>query len=218
MTLDTETMASHRAQFISTLLPNALAFGCEGVDAEREPLKVKQTHFRHTVVTELIFMSRTWILTYQWTCLILYISYSSQGVASNNQHLVNARSRFFVRLGINKNLASMPQKKNGSRDYPAIWTASSTYALTTYANGSLSTYHDSRLDMRASKSFGEHLRMPLSTSKATCSFASCNALVVSYSAFKVASMMVRITVRPTISVFMNVNSVWSFLESASNVP
>ncbi|KIJ06916.1 hypothetical protein PAXINDRAFT_19882 [Paxillus involutus ATCC 200175] len=80
-----QTMASHRAQLISRLLPNALAFGYADIDPEREPLK--------------------------WTSLILYISYSSQEVASNNQHLVNARSRFFGRLGIN--LASMPQKKNG---------------------------------------------------------------------------------------------------------
>ncbi|KAF9218569.1 hypothetical protein BS17DRAFT_720337 [Gyrodon lividus] len=34
-----QTMASHRAQLISTLLPNALAFGFAEIDPEREPLK-----------------------------------------------------------------------------------------------------------------------------------------------------------------------------------
>ncbi|KAF8837464.1 hypothetical protein BDN67DRAFT_983236 [Paxillus ammoniavirescens] len=34
-----QTMASHRAQLISTLLPNALAFGFADIDPEREPLK-----------------------------------------------------------------------------------------------------------------------------------------------------------------------------------
>ncbi|KIJ13989.1 hypothetical protein PAXINDRAFT_100354 [Paxillus involutus ATCC 200175] len=34
-----QTMASHRAQLISTLLPNALAFGCADIDPAREPLK-----------------------------------------------------------------------------------------------------------------------------------------------------------------------------------
>ncbi|KIK74825.1 hypothetical protein PAXRUDRAFT_835890 [Paxillus rubicundulus Ve08.2h10] len=34
-----QTMASHRAQLISTLLPNALAFGCADIYPEREPLK-----------------------------------------------------------------------------------------------------------------------------------------------------------------------------------
>jgi hypothetical protein len=33
-------MASHRAQLISMLLPNALAFGYAEIDPEREPLKV----------------------------------------------------------------------------------------------------------------------------------------------------------------------------------
>ena len=33
-------MASHRAQLISTLLANALAFGYAEIDPEREPLKV----------------------------------------------------------------------------------------------------------------------------------------------------------------------------------
>jgi hypothetical protein len=40
-TPDAETMASHRAQLISRLLPNALAFGYADIDPEREPLKVK---------------------------------------------------------------------------------------------------------------------------------------------------------------------------------
>ena len=35
-----ETMASHRAQLLSTLLPNALAFGFQEIHPEREPLKV----------------------------------------------------------------------------------------------------------------------------------------------------------------------------------
>ncbi|KAI6101022.1 hypothetical protein EDD16DRAFT_1716799 [Pisolithus croceorrhizus] len=35
-----QTMASHRAQLLSSLLPNALAFGFQEVDPEREPLKV----------------------------------------------------------------------------------------------------------------------------------------------------------------------------------
>ncbi|KAI6111765.1 hypothetical protein EDD17DRAFT_1480234, partial [Pisolithus thermaeus] len=34
-----QTMASHRAQLLSSLLPNALAFGFQEVDPEREPLK-----------------------------------------------------------------------------------------------------------------------------------------------------------------------------------
>lgn len=33
-------MASHRAQLISTLLANALAYGYAEIDPEREPLKV----------------------------------------------------------------------------------------------------------------------------------------------------------------------------------
>ena len=33
-------MASHRAQLISTILANALAFGCAEIFPEREPLKV----------------------------------------------------------------------------------------------------------------------------------------------------------------------------------
>ena len=33
-------MASHRAQLISTLLANALTFGCAEIFPEREPLKV----------------------------------------------------------------------------------------------------------------------------------------------------------------------------------
>ena len=33
-------MASHRAQLLSTLLPNALAFGFQEMHPEREPLKV----------------------------------------------------------------------------------------------------------------------------------------------------------------------------------
>jgi len=33
-------MASHRAQLLSTLLPNSLAFGFQEIDPEREPLKV----------------------------------------------------------------------------------------------------------------------------------------------------------------------------------
>lgn len=33
-------MASHRAQLLSTLLANALAFGYAEIDPEREPLKV----------------------------------------------------------------------------------------------------------------------------------------------------------------------------------
>jgi hypothetical protein len=33
-------MASHRAQLISTLLANALAFGYAEIDPDREPLKV----------------------------------------------------------------------------------------------------------------------------------------------------------------------------------
>ncbi|KAF9232513.1 hypothetical protein BU15DRAFT_67382 [Melanogaster broomeanus] len=37
--LKVETMASHRAQLISMLLPNALAFGLAEIDPEREPLK-----------------------------------------------------------------------------------------------------------------------------------------------------------------------------------
>ena len=35
-----ETMASHRAQLLSMLLPNALAFGFQEIQPEREPLKV----------------------------------------------------------------------------------------------------------------------------------------------------------------------------------
>jgi len=35
-----ETMTSHRAQLLSTLLPNALAFGFQEIDPEQEPLKV----------------------------------------------------------------------------------------------------------------------------------------------------------------------------------
>ncbi|KAI6027008.1 hypothetical protein EDC04DRAFT_2899498 [Pisolithus marmoratus] len=34
-----QTMASHRAQLLSSLLPNALTLGCQEVDPEREPLK-----------------------------------------------------------------------------------------------------------------------------------------------------------------------------------
>ncbi|KAI6035782.1 hypothetical protein EDC04DRAFT_2880315 [Pisolithus marmoratus] len=34
-----QTMASHRAQLLSSLLPSALTFGCQEVDPEREPLK-----------------------------------------------------------------------------------------------------------------------------------------------------------------------------------
>ncbi|KAI6020260.1 hypothetical protein BKA83DRAFT_674992 [Pisolithus microcarpus] len=34
-----QTMASHRAQLLSSLLPNALAFGFQEIDPEREPLK-----------------------------------------------------------------------------------------------------------------------------------------------------------------------------------
>ncbi|KAF9231332.1 hypothetical protein BU15DRAFT_68422 [Melanogaster broomeanus] len=37
--LKVETLASHRAQLISMLLPNALAFGLAEIDPEREPLK-----------------------------------------------------------------------------------------------------------------------------------------------------------------------------------
>lgn len=37
-------MAAHRAQLLSTLLPNALAFGYQELDPEREPLKVKFLH------------------------------------------------------------------------------------------------------------------------------------------------------------------------------
>jgi len=33
-------MASHRAQLLSTLLLNALTFGFQEIDPEREPLKV----------------------------------------------------------------------------------------------------------------------------------------------------------------------------------
>ena len=36
-------MASHRAQLISMLLANALAFGYAEIDPEREPLKVSMT-------------------------------------------------------------------------------------------------------------------------------------------------------------------------------
>ena len=35
-----ETLASHRVQLLSTLLPNALAFGFQEIHPEREPLKV----------------------------------------------------------------------------------------------------------------------------------------------------------------------------------
>ncbi|KAF8548560.1 hypothetical protein OG21DRAFT_1422884 [Imleria badia] len=38
-----QTMASHRAQLLSTLLANALAFGCAEIDPEREPLKNMDT-------------------------------------------------------------------------------------------------------------------------------------------------------------------------------
>ncbi|KIJ64834.1 hypothetical protein HYDPIDRAFT_111462 [Hydnomerulius pinastri MD-312] len=38
-----QTMASHRAQLISTLLPNALAFGFAEIDPDREPLKNMDT-------------------------------------------------------------------------------------------------------------------------------------------------------------------------------
>ncbi|KAI5994326.1 hypothetical protein EDD15DRAFT_2432753 [Pisolithus albus] len=37
--LKAQTLASHRAQLLSSLLPNALAFGFQEVDPEREPLK-----------------------------------------------------------------------------------------------------------------------------------------------------------------------------------
>ena len=39
-------MASHRAQLLSTLLPNALAFGFQEIHPELEPLKVAHEHMR----------------------------------------------------------------------------------------------------------------------------------------------------------------------------
>jgi hypothetical protein len=36
-------MASHRAQLLSVMLPNALAFGLQEVDPCPEPLKVRNT-------------------------------------------------------------------------------------------------------------------------------------------------------------------------------
>ena len=49
--LSTETMASHRTQFLTTLLPNALAFGAQEIDPERKPLKV---HIMHAILLLVI--------------------------------------------------------------------------------------------------------------------------------------------------------------------
>ena len=49
-----ETMASHRAQLLSTLLPNALAFGFQEIHPEREPLKVAHKPVRYPVCLNLM--------------------------------------------------------------------------------------------------------------------------------------------------------------------
>ena len=51
--LHSETLASHRAQVISTLLANALAFGYAEIDPENEPLKVnlRTPHVGHDTDT-----------------------------------------------------------------------------------------------------------------------------------------------------------------------
>ena len=42
--LFTETMAYHRTQLLTVLLPNALAFGAQEISPEWEPLKVYIMH------------------------------------------------------------------------------------------------------------------------------------------------------------------------------
>ena len=55
-----ETMASHRAQLLLTLLPTALAFGMQDVEPEIEPLKVRSEAFCMTAgTTKHVFPLRT---------------------------------------------------------------------------------------------------------------------------------------------------------------
>ena len=56
-------MASHRAQLISTLLANALAFGYAEIDPEREPLKVNYSLRISYVGYSTNMGCRTWIQT-----------------------------------------------------------------------------------------------------------------------------------------------------------
>ncbi|KIK76807.1 hypothetical protein PAXRUDRAFT_411291 [Paxillus rubicundulus Ve08.2h10] len=188
--------------------PNSPVY--EHCNVESKP----STYFRGMVMTKLIFLCRTWILTCQSICPTLYISYSSRQEASNNQRLVNARSVLCAAWDRHESRQCVPEEE---------WIEGLTNHLETIVNLRIDHVRE-RLTVNLSRFQAGHasieeLRRTFENAIVDLkgNVQLCKSLVVSYSAFKVAPIMVRIIVRPTISVCMNVISVWNFLESISNV-